>query len=157
MGVILLAVCTLPFVVTTLGRKKKEKLLFKQLTELAERNGSKVSTFDIWSKTAIGMSEKEDKVFFIKQMESKRKEISISLNKIKLCQIISENRLINNQSGNYKVIDKLILYFSHVTSKESDVALEIYNADGNVQLGDELKMIEKWESIINERVKTLVS
>lgn len=156
LGVILLAACTLPFIITTMGRKKKEKLIKNQMNDLALSEGTTLGEIDIISQSAFGMSGSGEKFFFVKQAEGKRKQVSISLDKVKHCSLKKEERLINNQNGNYKIIDKLILLFSISNGKDSELALEIYDADSNVQLGDELALVEKWEKKINQRINMLM-
>lgn len=149
-GTIGVALCSLPFVLTNLSKKKREKELVQTLKELAKQNGSEITQHETCGFYAIGIDERKNSVSFVANADDETTQQFINLSSIKSCKIQNISKLTTD---NEKIIDRLQLNFQYFDKKKRDIILEFYNSDINFLLTDEFDSIEKWETIINNMLK----
>jgi hypothetical protein len=152
-GAIMIAICILPFISMSRGRKKRDKQMLQSLTEIAKQHNCQISQHEFCGDFVIGIDEIKNSVFFHKHLRDKTIEQFIDLASIKNCKIININRAIKNHEGTHKVIDKLELVFIPASKNKSEITLEFFNSDVTTQLYGELPTIEKWSKLINDRLK----
>ncbi|UMB60656.1 hypothetical protein MHL31_00240 [Lutibacter sp. A80] len=146
-GSVCIALCAMPFVLTTRGRKKREKELIMSLKNLAKNENSEITQFETCGNYAIGVDEINKIVFFqLKGKETSKYEI-VKLASIKKCRIANISSTVK---GGDKIIEKLNLHLTPITKSKEDTILEFYNADLSFQLSGELQSINKWNSLINK-------
>lgn len=155
-GVILLAICILPFILMSRGRSVKEKQMLQSLRGIAKQHNCQINQHEFCGDFVIGMDETKKFVFFTKLAKEKVIEQFIDLNCIMNCKIINSSRLISNKLEKQRIIDKLELSFAPIVRNKPEVVFEFYNSDINVQLHGELQSIEKWLKLINEKLKNKV-
>lgn len=152
-GIISIIGCVLPFVLLSRSKKKKEKQLLHLLTNIAERFNCKITRHEFYGELAIGLDESANFLFFLKDVKDMEAARHINLAEIQHCKIVNTGRTINNKEGSYQAIDRLDLSFVPFDKNKPNILLEFYNAEISLQLGGELRLIEKWEKIVNERLK----
>lgn len=152
-GVATIIACILPFVFINNSRKKAEKKRLQALTDLAAEHNGVVSRYEFCGEIAIGLDDANNYVYFISKVKGREAAQFVDLAGIKNCQVANSSRNINGKDGAYKVIDKLSLLFTPTGKDKSNISLEFYDADVNIQLVGELQLIERWEKLINERLK----
>ncbi|UMB55128.1 hypothetical protein MKD41_06535 [Lutibacter sp. A64] len=146
-GLVCIALCAMPFVLTTRGRKKREKALVMSLKNLAKNENSEITQYETCGNYAIGVDEVNKIVFFqLKSKEINKYEI-VKLDTIKKCRISNISSVV---SGGEKIIEKLNLHLTPITKSKEDTILEFYNADLSFQLSGELQSIQEWNSLINK-------
>ncbi|MGM5471235.1 hypothetical protein ACS386_13225 [Flavobacteriaceae bacterium LMO-SS05] len=145
-GILGVAVCALPFVLTTRSRKKKEKQLLMLVKNLANQHQSEITQSESCGYYAIGIDESKKAVSFVSKIEDVVKQQFVDLTTIKKCELSNIRRTTAN---NDKIIDRLNLILSPVDTNKSDMVLEFYNAEVSFQLSGELQSIEKWHILIN--------
>ncbi|OFY17173.1 MAG: hypothetical protein A2X02_02780 [Bacteroidetes bacterium GWF2_29_10] len=134
------------------NRKKREKQLFKSLSNIAEKQNCKITQYECCIELAIGLDKTANYLFFFNRFKDKEIAKYVNLAEIQNCKLVNTTRNINNKYGNYKVIDKLELKFSPIDKNKPYVFFEFYNAEEGLQLTEERNLIEKWEKIITERL-----
>jgi len=147
-GIICVAICAMPFILTS---RNKNKIVKKQLTalkSLATENQSEISKFDVYSYYAIGMDTEKKTISFVAKKEEIEEEQFINLENIQDCSIE-----IINAPKNKKEIDKLYLKLKPKDNTKAAILLEFFNSDINYQLGEELQSINKWNTLINANLK----
>ena len=146
-GSVCIALCAMPFVLTTRGRKKREKALVMSLKNLAKNENSEITQYETCGNYAIGIDEVKKIVFFQLQSKEITKYEIINLATIKKCRIAN---ISNTVSGGDKIIEKLNLHLTPIVKSKEDIILEFYNADLSFQLSGELQSIQEWNTLINK-------
>ncbi|MCL5129745.1 hypothetical protein [Algibacter sp. L4_22] len=149
-GIICVAICAMPFVLTNRSRKKIVKNQLIALKDLAKQHNCEITQHDIYSYYAIGIDEFNNSISFISKDEEAVKEQFINLSTISRCKIVNISKS-RGKSG--KQIDELYLKLSFIDKTKPDIMLEFYNAEVSYQLGEELQSIDKWNKIINNLLK----
>lgn len=152
-GAILVVICIVPFVLMRRNRKKRERQLLQSLTNIANQHNCRISQHEICMDFGIGIDETESFVVFFKQTKDKVVEEFINLAEIQKCKINNITRTIIDKEGRNNIIDKLELNFIPNTPNKREVTFEFFNADVYPQLYGELKSIQNWSKLINERLK----
>lgn len=152
-GVATIIACVLPFVYINSSKKKAEKKRLQALTTLAAEHNGAVSRHEFCGEMAIGLDEVNHHVYFISKVKGREAAQFVDLAGIKSCRVADVSRNINGKDGAYKVIDKLNLVFTQADKSQADISLEFYDADVSMQLVGELQFIERWEKLINDRLR----
>ncbi|MDD4150972.1 MAG: hypothetical protein PHE33_13190, partial [Bacteroidales bacterium] len=119
------------------------------LNNIANQQHCSISKHEICGDFIIGIDEVNKYVFFLKNLNEKVVEQCVNLAEIRNCKIKNTARTVANQS----VIDKLELSFIPIDKNKKEIALEFFNTDINMQLGQELRSVEQWSNFINDYLK----
>ncbi|MBP7497330.1 MAG: hypothetical protein KA792_06680, partial [Bacteroidales bacterium] len=65
-GAILIALCSLPFFLMSMHKRKRKNQKLKILTNLANQNNCKIDKFELCGNYAIGVDKTKKYVFFYK-------------------------------------------------------------------------------------------
>ncbi|MBZ9651820.1 hypothetical protein [Psychroflexus montanilacus] len=152
-GAIIITICILPIVMLRRSRKKRESVLLQSLSEIATQNNCQINQYEILGSLAIGIDKTQNFVFFYRQIENNETKEFVNLDEIQSCNVINTGKSLNNKNENQKEIDRLELSFIPTSINKSEIKMEFFNSDINVQLYGELQLIEKWSIIINDRLK----
>ena len=144
-GIICVAICAMPFVLTNRSKKAIVKRQLIVLKDLATQHNNTITQNEINSFYAIGIDETKKSVSFILKGETEVEQQFVDLSTIKSCEIVSITKS--------KHMDRLYLKLTPIDKTKSEVILEFFNADVSYQLGEELQSIEKWNKIINNLLK----
>ncbi|WP_159019725.1 hypothetical protein [Algibacter sp. L3A6] len=144
-GIICVAICAMPFVLTNRSKKAIVKRQLIVLKDLATQHNNTITQNEINSFYAIGIDETKKSVSFILKRETEVEQQFVDLSTIKSCEIVSITKS--------KHMDRLYLKLTPIDKTKSEVILEFFNADVSYQLGEELQSIEKWNKIINNLLK----
>ncbi len=155
--------CIILFVINNRNKRKKEKQFLQPLNRLAEKDNCKISQYDIWNNSVIGIDNLTNQVFFIKNAFEDEASQTIQLNEILKCRVNEVGRTMTLASrtvgikGNViKAFDKVELVFINRDKNKPELIAEFYNKEtGNLNLTGELQMAEKWCKIINDKIASL--
>ncbi len=153
-AVFFLLLCTVPFILLNLSHRKKVKQNLLLLKREAGKYNLKVSTFNTWGNTSIGMDEKARVVFFTKKTPDGDTALQITLDEVEKCRIANIKRTESDGDHHYSLTEKLELIFETRNKKKKEEALPFFDiqCDGGMLTG-ELQMAEKWCSIINNKIE----
>lgn len=152
---VFIAIVTVPFILTGYSKKRKKKNLFCRLTEMAENEDCIISYHEFCGDFVIGLDEVAGRLFFFKKSENHKIVQSVNLREFKSCRLVNSNRTVGDKKTNYSVIDKLELCFYPNDKSKPDILVELYNDEyDSLTLSGELQLAEKWEKLLNERMKT---
>lgn len=144
-GLIMVALCALPFILSNTNRKSSDQTIKKAIFELAHKNNTSILQNDFWFKTAIGINTANHQLFFYRKAKNLETSEIIDLTNYKKCSVIK----LNDNSNH---IDVLQLVLTPISSKNKEIILDFYNSEFNPQLNGEVQLIEKWSKIINETI-----
>lgn len=152
-GGIFILFCITIYILASRSKKKKEKLFLQPLKRLAEMKNSKISDYDIWNNSIIGIDETSHFIFSVRKNNDSETSLCIDLSEIFRCRLNEVSRTTGPKEGNIKAFDKIELIFVNKDKNKADTILEIYNADTDrLNLSGELQIAEKWHKIINESI-----
>lgn len=155
-GVIFILICIIPFALISINGRKKEKMFLQKLLDLASVNNFKISRYELWNNSIIGIDDNAFMVLFIKKSNNVETSQQINLAEIQRCRVINSSRIVSNKEGSFKVTEKLELAFSFQEKSKDEVALEFYNANQtNGTLMGELLLVEKWSKIFNDKLSEI--
>ena len=148
-GIISLACFIVPIIYLQ-GKKNKEKKEFlKYFMKLAEQQQLIITEHDFWNHSyAIGIDTQKNKLFYLKKQEGKDQQVLIDLREVERCTIHNSNRTVNNN----KIIDSIDLCFTF-RNKKPQKTLSFYNREESLSVNEEHQFSEKWNTLINSRLK----
>lgn len=146
-GLIMVAVCSLPFILSGRNRTKSEGEIKNSIFELAQKNNTSILQNDFWFKTAIGINTNSNELFFYRKIKDVETSEIIKLNEYQKCRVIK----LNDNSNHIELLQIVLVPNS---SNKAETVLEIYNAEFSPQLNNEVKIIEKWSKLINDSINT---
>lgn len=151
---IFIAVVTAPFILTGYNKNKKKKGLLGQLEEMAGKEDCNISYHEFCCNFVIGLDETKNHLFFYKKAENQEFAKSINLQNYNSCKMYNSNRTVGEKKEKYYVVDRLELIFYPAGKETPEVSIEFYNDDyDRLTLSGELQLAEKWEKLLNERLK----
>lgn len=145
-SVVLILICSIPFVWISRNKRMKAQKLTQKLSDLAQQHDSDIAQYDLWNNTAIGIDSTGSKVFFTRQIHQEEHSQVVNLALVQKCSILNTSKTSK--------IDKLDLVLKPKNHGAEDVTLEFYNvAQDNPILNGQLQLIEKWFTILNTKVR----
>jgi hypothetical protein len=148
-GLVLIAICALPFVLMFINRKKKVGQRLTSLRKIADSQGRPVSKYDIGGDFIIGMDETPKHVYFYKSQQSDGLEQIVDLDGISSCKVIKMTRSV----GNSGIMSRIELAFIPAVKEQQETRLVFYNESQQAALSNELEIAEKWSKLIQERLR----
>jgi hypothetical protein len=150
-----IAIVTVPFVLTGYSRKRKKKNLFRRLTEMVENEGCAITRHEFCADFVIGLDGMANRLFFYKKVENLEIAKSVNLREYRSCKVFNSNRTVGEKREKYYIIDKLELTFFPAEKRAPEISIELYNDEyDSLTLSGELQLAEKWEKLLNERLKS---
>jgi len=154
---IIVVSCILLVLIVNRKKKNKEKRFIQTLLDLADKRQCKISEYDHWNNTLIGIDKDLHKLFFIRKTEEKAIIHEIDLLEIQKCKVVNTSRIVTLKESTQNVLDKLELSFTYRDQKKHETYLEFYNTNrDNLFLNGELSLIEKWSETVNENIAGIV-
>jgi len=155
MGIFIL-ICIILFVIINGNKKKKAKQFLQTLNDFAEKENCKISTYDIWNNSVIGIDDATNRVFVIRKINDNETSQRINLAEIFRCRVVEVSRTSGPKEGNMKAFDRIDLVFSNKDKSKVDIVVEFYNANTDrLTLTGELQLAEKWCKITNDKIASI--
>ena len=146
-GVLSVAGCAAPFVITNKIRKSRENKLLQSLRELGKQRNCEIADHEICGSYAIGIGEGKTGKFLLFQLRADEKvqENVIDLAAVSECKLIRKN--FSNQT-----IKQLALELIFGDKSKATAVLEFYNDEWHHQISGEWESIQKWQKLIRQRL-----
>ena len=148
-GALVIVACILPFIIMYKTKKYNEEQLLEELKSTASEKGFLLTNYEVSGDLSIGIDETSNVFCFCKNVRDNKSQEFIRLNEVKKCSLIN----LKNSTGSQSIIDKLALSFEFKTKTNPSVFAVFYDSEQQLQLSKELQLIEKWYSIINQKIK----
>ena len=150
---ILLAVCTLPFVLMNRKKQKRVKELFTNFSEMIQSKGLQLGQYDVCGDIVIGMDANSSRLFYYKKHKETASNMEIEINSIANCNVSKIYSDGSNVSNDNTSIDKITLLFALKSSSVKEKSIVLFDDDDNLQLDGELQLAEKWSKLIQTSIK----
>ena len=154
-GIVTMALCTLPFVIDYRNRNKREKLLLLSLKNTAQQQNCQISQYESCGDFSIGLDEHKNFVFFIKQMKESAISQYADLSEFHACQAAKKTRTLKKKEGNVSITERVELCFIPKNKNKRETRFELYDEEKNKQPSGEVPFVDKWSNQINARLKTI--
>jgi len=150
---VMLVLILIPIVIINRKKKKREKQFLQSLFGLAEKSDCKITSYDRWSDTAIGIDKPSKKIFFFRKSSKNELGTEVDLLQVRKCRFVNTHRIVSLNESQHKVIEKLELVFAFTDVRIPEQTLEFYNAQyDSLSLRGEIQLGEKWEDIVNSTI-----
>lgn len=150
-GLVVIVCCFVPYIYMSQKGKKREQQFFQLLIDKANQLKCNVTRHEVAGNIIIGLDEDKKELFFLKRTKNYERIQHINLTEVKSVKLNNVSRMVGEKDSKQKVIDKLQLVFTH-TSVTKDKIFEFYNSDETLVMNGELKLIETWLKIIEEKI-----
>lgn len=147
MGILVAAACILPLYYLYIVKKRKDKKIKNDFFAMGSSVGISISEFDICNDFAIGADPFLNKIIFYSSRNEKKNIQTVDTTDVKKCITIIQRR--NSGSGSSASIETLKLCFEYKNTSISPVYFEFYKETDDSILANELKLLEKWDNLIN--------
>lgn len=152
-AIIIILICIAPFIYINSKNRKREKLLLQSITDAAGHHESKITRYDLWGNSVIGIDEKNFSVYYKRVKEEQEQMEHIQLSQIQKSCVTSTSRVVTEKDGSYKIPEKLDLTLTYHDRSRGELSLEFYNANhDSLILSGELQLVEKWNGILNDAI-----
>lgn len=144
------------FVLVNIGKKKKEAKFLQSLYGLAEKTNCKLSEYERWNNSIIGIDAEGNYVFVVKKINDIESTQIINLADFQKCRVNESSRVVSTKESSTKVVDRIDLTLSNLDRNKQDTTIEYYNtAYDPLFIVRELQVAEKWSKIINDKILEL--
>ncbi|WP_437373322.1 hypothetical protein [Maribacter litoralis] len=150
-GLASVALCAMPFVLTSRSRKIKEKKMMSSLSDIASKYNCQLTQHEIFGHYAIGVDTEKKYVFFVSKNGEELKQQYADLSTIKSSEIANIDK---SYARKEKITERLLLKLFPKNTNNEDLVFEFYNAAVNFQLSGEFQSIEKWNKLIKNMLKS---
>jgi hypothetical protein len=148
------ALCLFLFIIILVAarnsKRKKQNTFLNPLNSLAEGANCKISQYDIWNDSVIGIDNTRNFVFAIRKTIDNETSVTINLAEVFRCRIAEVSRTTGPKEGNFIAFDRIDLVFMCKDKSKADIVVEFYNANTDrLTLTGELQLAQKWCMLIN--------
>ena len=155
-GVIIVLFGITLYILNSRSKKKKEAQFLQPLSRLAEKDNCKISQYDIWNDSVIGIDETQNTVFAIRKKKEKETSIVVNLAEIFRCRVIEVSRTSGPKEGNAIAFDRIDLAFINKDKSKADVVVEFFDANTDrLTLTGELQLAQKWCVLVNNKLASI--
>ena len=144
-GIILLLICIVPFIVINKKKATKRKNKLKILTNSVQKMNGAIYKNEFWNHYGIGLDKTNKMLYFSTQSDEENSYDVINLKSIATCSIIKKQDNSNSITG-------LSLQLDFTDKSKPTVYLSFYERDKNIVLVNELDLIQRWSTTINEQL-----
>lgn len=153
-GLVILLFVTGPvfyYLLTQWLRKRKK---FNILNTFAKENNCRLTQFDQWGNSSIGIGEDGGNLlFFLRNIPGKEIREKVSLEELSGCRVFQNQHSENYHKENILLISRIELILTFKGRIKPDISLEFYNEEyDSLTIWAELNLARKWESILNDSI-----
>jgi hypothetical protein len=150
----IVAAITLPFVIISFLKKRKDIIIMKHFTGLANKEKLNITKREFWDHNyAIAIDNTSNKILYTNRLKDGASGTIIDLNEVENCRKVIINKTQNNQNGNSLLTDRLELLFTFRNPELSEKALVFYENPEFMPNPEECSHLDNWHQIINASLK----
>jgi hypothetical protein len=139
--------------------KKNEKSVaptLQTLINFAEQNGSEITEHDNQDNLAIGLSLKDNKVYFLKLIEGQKVIHHVNTREVRKPSL--DMKIRKSRNNGEEAVETISLIFQHKDSTKPPVKFEFYNLENDsLSVYGEFELAKKWQKVIEEKMKDNIS
>lgn len=144
-GLIIILIMVLPFVMVSMGNNAKKKKKLEQIYRLAKENNGQIDQVDIWKNKAIALDSKQNRLYFVEVLQGQSILSQYKLSDISKIETHKKSRTEQNDI----IIEQLRIDFIFKNKDTKNQHLIFFDIDKDGILNDEIKLMEKWNTLLN--------
>ncbi len=145
--------CVLPYLWFVFIARTNTKKIKKQIKDAIKSENVSFSKKEQWNNNFIGIDESKNLLMFLKMNSQETPFLRIDLNELKSCQINRKSRDFKKEKKMETELQSLDLELTFFTEKEA-IILNFYNMKDEFSEDFEMKRIEKWQVLIQQKINT---
>lgn len=146
--------CVLPYLWFVIIERNSANNLKKQIKKAVNKENLLINTKEQWGNHFIGIDDTQNTLLFLIANSLKAPLLKINLQDVKSCQIIKKSRNYKKDKKTETELQSLDLEISFYTEKEP-LMLNFYDMNYEFVENFEMKRIEKWHSLIQQKIMNL--
>ncbi|QWX82637.1 hypothetical protein H0I23_09165 [Cellulophaga sp. HaHaR_3_176] len=151
-GSIFFVICIAPFSYIYFKGVKTKNNMLRSLNKIAQQHNSKISKHEVCGDFIIGLDEKTNFVYFLKQKKEETISQFVNLSEVQNCQAVKSTRNIKMKDKNVTVTDRVELAYMPINKDKVETKFELYR-EGGMQLNGEIQLVDAWSKQINNLIR----
>jgi hypothetical protein len=157
-GLVIIGSFVLFAVSLSMIRDRNKKKFLSLITEFAESQSCKISDYDQWKDSCIGIDGNQHKIFYISKRSGNLVKTEINLKDVAKCKLEGVNMTGNTISNSHLSIDEIVLSFSYSTADKDDTKVEFFRRSTDFTIvNEDIKRAEKWFKISQTGIAGLLN
>lgn len=152
-GLVATGLLASPFLVSIVGKNKREKDLKNSLSELAARHQGKLTLVDCAAEHALGLDDNRGYLFFIRKNKEGLTEVAMDLTKMTEVKGVVSYRPATHHGKTDKIIERISLLFSEHGRSSGQQQIVLYDYLKNTAIYSELEQMKNWERTLGSIIK----
>lgn len=153
-GMVILAICIIPFVLMGMSKKKKAKDLIDALNGFATKHQCIISEYEPGGDFIFGLDAKKKVLFYYKKALHANMIEKMDLSQVKHCRAVTSGSEVKTSDGTKKLTDKIELVFTFASKDMPEVRWTIFDTQHEMVLMEEHQLVERWAARINSLLKS---
>lgn len=151
-GTIMIMLIIVPFIIISYRKKRKKVSLLQSLNTYAQQFNCEISEHEFCGDFLLALDESKNFVFFLKYDKDDKTFQKADLSTIEKCKTIKRNHTASLKNRTDVLTEHIDLVFLPSKKNQAAINFELYDAEKNLQLGDEIQCADKWEKLLNKRL-----
>lgn len=151
-GTVLIILIVVPFIIISYSKKRKKASLFRSLNAYAQQSNCQIGEHEFCGDFLLALDESKNFVFFLKYDKDDKTYQKADLSTIEKCKTIKRNHTASLKNRTDVLTEHIDLVFLPSKKNQAAISFELYDAEKNPQLGDEIYCADKWEKLLNKRL-----
>lgn len=153
-GIVILAICIIPFILMGINKRKKVKALTDALHGFATKHQCNISEYEAGGDYIFGLDAQKKVLFFYKNAHHQTSIEKMELALVKHCRAVTSGSEVKNADGTGKLTDKIELVFTMSSKDKPEIRWTLFDALNEIILIEEQQLAERWAARVNSLIKT---
>lgn len=145
-GIVCVAICAIPFLLTYSSRKRKQNLEKKEFDTFLMKHQAQLDYSESCGNYHIGIDQNKMKLYFQLHTKHLIEQEVVNLDEMSH----AESKRHNSKKG---TIDKLVMILYPMDKNLPSTFLDFYDINLSYLPSGEIESIEKWQDVINKTIK----
>lgn len=141
------------FMLPSIQTKKRQKRMLATLKSIAEKHNSMIVKTELIGDVMLGVDEGEDLIYYYKTLKEGDVSSVIHAKDLISCKLIQKMKSSKSSNANFNPYEKISFELILKDRSNTHVDWVFYDVDQMTQLNFDVKLLEKWEKLINKTIK----
>lgn len=152
-GLVILAICIIPFVLMGIYKKKKAQQLLNDLYGFATKHHCIISEYESGGDYIIGLDNVKKVLFFYKNAHHHTMIEKLELAQVKHCRSVTSVAEIKSEDGTKKTTDSIELVFGMKAENKPEVRWTLFDTLNDMVMIEEHQLAERWAAKVKQLLK----
>ncbi len=152
-GMVILAICIIPFVLMGINKRKKLKVLTDALNGFATKHQCNLSEHEAGGDFIFGLDAQKKVLFFYKNAHHQTSVEKMELVQVKHCRAVTLGSEVKSSEGTKRLTDKIELVFTMSSKDKPEIRWTLFDTLNEIILIEEQQLAERWAARVNSLIK----